>query len=154
MATFGKISSSLLNFNSTTGVINMPGYGINPSQQQTIPQRHGPSLNLGLFQSTPYVLTPADTDSNTRSDGYPANISFGNNITLVTPNTKPSQPNNASPEQRVARYEGSFMDTARSLHGSIIIGHDIATIGFPAGYDGSSAGYYPVEVIIGLLTQS
>jgi len=145
MATFGKISSSLLNFNSTTTTIDIPGYGITPSQQQTIPQRHGPSLNLGLFQSTPYVLTPADTDSNTLSDGYQNNISFGNNITLVTPNTKPSQPNNASPEQRVARYEGSFMDTARSLHGSIIIGHDIATIGFPAGSNADSAGYYPAR---------
>ena len=142
MATYGKISSSLLNFNSTTGVIDVPGYGINPTDQQNLPQRNGPSLNLGLFQTTPYVLTPNSTTSATRNDGYRRNISFSNNITLVTPNTKPSQPNNADPSQRVARYEGSFMDTARGLHGSIIIGHDIATIGFPSGYsEPNAAGY-------------
>lgn len=149
MATFGKISSSLLNFNSTTTTIDLPGYGITPSEQQTVSQRHGPSLNLGLFQTTPYVLTPVESTSANPRDGYQQNMSFSNNITLVTPNTKPSQPNNVDPAQRVARYEGSFMDVARALHGSIIIGHDITTLGFPLNSSGynepNGAGFYPVR---------
>ncbi len=143
MATFGKISSSILNFNSTTTAIDNPkanNYTLKAGQQ-VLTQRNAPSLNLGLFQSTPYVLTPMQSLSSSPDDTSGYNTTFTNNITLVTPNVKPSQPNNAVPSERVARYEGSFMDTARGMHGSIIIGHDIGTVGFPAGSDENTAGY-------------
>lgn len=138
MATYGKISSSLLNFNTTTTSIDNP-IAPNSTQASEVAQRNAPNLNLGLFQSTPYVLTPLRTSSaNPVNTGY-SNTSFGNNITIVTPNTKPSQPNNADPGLRVPRYGGSIMDKARGMHGSIIIGHDIATIGFAAGTSENSA---------------
>ena len=144
MATFGKISSSLLNFNSTTTTIDNPiaNRFTLKAGQQVLTQRNAPSLNLGLFQSTPYVLTPNNSNSSSPDDGYAFSFTFSNNITLVTPNVKPSQPNNAVPSERVARYEGSFMDTARGMHGSIIIGHDIATVGFPAGSSENTADGY------------
>jgi hypothetical protein len=147
MSTYGKISSSLLNFNATTTPIDNPlGYPSNTGP--AIAQRNAPSLNLGLFQSTPYVLTPVFSPSSNPSNTNFNNFSFGNNITIVTPNTKPSQPNNADPGLRVPRYGGSIMDKARGMHGSIIIGHDIATIGFAAGTSENSArGYgYPEGV--------
>lgn len=139
MATYGKISSSLLNFNSTTTAIDNPQGYFSPVGPDTIAQRSGPSLNLGLFQSTPYVLTPHN-----RTNGYPImtgtrNWAYGNNITLVTPNVKPSQPNNSIASLRVNRYEGSFMDKARYMHGSIIIGHDIGSVGFPSGTNENTA---------------
>lgn len=138
MATYGKISSSLLNFNATTTAIDNP-LSFPTDTMEAVSQRNGPSLNLGLFQSTPYVLTPLYTSSANPSDGGAGNTSFGNNITIVTPNTKPSQPNNADPGLRVPRYGGSIMDKARGLHGSIIIGHDIGTIGFATGTSENSA---------------
>ena len=136
MATYGKISSSLLNFNPTTTPIDNP---LALSLGQAVAQRNAPNLNLGLFQSTPYVLTPQRTSSANPVNTEYSNTSFGNNITIVTPNTKPSQPNNADPGLRVPRYGGSIMDKARGMHGSIIIGHDIATIGFAAGTSENSA---------------
>lgn len=145
MATFGKISSSLLNFNSTTTAIENPVTlnSSNPAlEAQVTTQRNAPNLNLGLFQSTPYVLTPMNTDSTILNQTNVANYSFGSNITLVTPNVKASQPNNAVPSERVARYASSFMDQARGMHGSIIIGHDIGTVGFPAGSDENTASGY------------
>lgn len=143
MATYGKISSSLLNFSTTTTAIDNPVASTLPgsSEKQLVTQRNAPSLNLGLFQSTAYVLTPMGRDSTNPIDTLFGNYSFGNNITLVTPNVKPSQPNNAVPSERVARYAGSFMDQTRGMHGSIIIGHDIGTVGFPAGSDENTAGY-------------
>ena len=145
MATFGKISSSLVNFSTTTTAIENPiaQFVSNPAlEKQTMPQRNAPSLNLGLFQSTPYVLTPVGNTSASPDDSTFASLTFSNNITLVTPNTKATQPNNAQASQRVPRYQGSFMDQARGMHGSIIIGHDIATAGFPNGYDSSTANGY------------
>ena len=145
MATYGKISSSLLNFNSTTTAIDNPvtGYASDPaSEAKVTTQRNAPNLNLGSFQSTPYVLTPMNTDSTILNQTQPRNYSFGSNITLVTPNVKASQPNNAVPSERVARYASSFMDQARGMHGSIIIGHDIGTVGFPAGSDENTASGY------------
>jgi hypothetical protein len=147
MATYGKISSSLLNFNATTTPIDNP-FGYPSNTGPAIAQRNAPSLNLGLFQSTPYVLTPVYSPSSNPSNTNTNNFSFGNNITIVTPNTKPSQPNNVDPGLRVPRYGGSIMDKARGMRGSIIIGHDIATIGFAAGTSENSArGYgYPEGV--------
>lgn len=148
MATFGKISSSLVNFSTTTTAIENPvaQFTSNPTlEKQTIPQRNAPSLNLGLFQSTPYVLTPSGATSASPNDTGRFTTTFSNNITLVTPNTKATQPNNAQASQRVPRYQGSFMDQARGMHGSIIIGHDIATAGFPNGYTSSTANGYSLR---------
>jgi hypothetical protein len=144
MTTFGKISSSLVNYNSTTTAIDNP-ITVNASdpngESQVTAQRNAPNLNLGSFQSTPYVLTPMNTNSTILDQTQMENYSFGSNITLVTPNVKASQPNHVVPSERVARYAGSFMDQARGMHGSIIIGHDIGTVGFPAGSDENTAGY-------------
>ena len=155
MATFGKISSSLVNYNSTTTAIENPvtKNASDPAlEAQVTTQRNAPNLNLGLFQSTPYVLTPMNTDSTTLDQAQRGNYSFGSNITLVTPNVKASQPNNAAPSERVARYASSFMDQARGMHGSIIIGHDIGTVGFPTGSDENTAIGIRLEVIFQRLT--
>tara|TARA_R100001509_G_scaffold139821_2_gene94412 strand:+ start:9311 stop:11137 length:1827 start_codon:yes stop_codon:yes gene_type:complete len=141
MATYGKISSSLLNFNSTSTAIDNPA-GYSATERQTIAQRSGPNLNLGLFQSTPYVLTPLGEFSTNPIKTTSNRYAYGNNITLVTPNVKDSQPNNVITSMRVNRYEGSFMDKARGLHGSIIIGHDIGSVGFPNGTNENSASGY------------
>lgn len=150
MATYGKISSSLLNFNATTTPIDNPITSRFPTQnpqdqKSMISQRGGPSLNLGLFQSTPYVLTPINSTSNNPQNTGDTDYCYGNNITLVTPNTRDTQPRNAVASLRVPRYQGSFMDKARGMRGSIIIGHDIGTAGFSAGTDENSAtfGYPP-----------
>ena len=148
MTTYGKISSSNINWSANTTPINDPGAGT--IQKLVFPQRGAPNFQLGVNQSTVYQLTPAQvpyTAPNLDGETNMSNTNFQGNITLVTPNMKPSQPNNtynSGLNYKFARYESCMLDNMMGLADSIVIGHDMFGPGWTEGVNtpGSrGAGY-------------
>jgi hypothetical protein len=137
MTTFGKISSSNINWSATTTPIDDPGAGT--IQKLVFPQKGAPNFQLGVNQSTVYQLTPAKvpyTKPDFEDNTYTSNSNFQGNITLVTPNMKPSQPNNtynSGLNYKFARYESCMLDNMRGLADSIVIGHDMFGAGYTEG---------------------
>jgi len=151
MTTYGKISSSNINWSANTTPINDPGAGT--IQKLVFPQRGAPNFQLGVNQSTVYQLTPAQvpyTAPNLDGETNMSNTNFQGNITLVTPNMKPSQPNNtynSGLNYKFARYESCMLDNMRGLADSIVIGHDMFGAGYTEGVNtpgSTGSGYSPI----------
>ncbi len=135
----GKIASSTGNYTTNGGALTKDsanGFNVNNfsvAAGRTLPQLYAPSLNLGVSVINTVAPAIAGYTDYTNGPGLGSgNVGVGyswteNNVTIVTPDSLPTNPNNAISGLSFQRYETSFTDWARGLGSSVVIGGDMFT---------------------------
>jgi hypothetical protein len=133
----GKIASSTGNYTTNGGALSKDSAnGFNgqftTNVANSLPQMFAPSLNLGVSVINTVAPAIAGYTSYTNGPGLGnGNIGYynftENNITIVTPDAVPTNPNNVIDGLSFQRYEISMTDWARGLGSSIVIGSDMFT---------------------------
>ena len=130
----GKIASSTANY-STLGKTSPKntenGFDIDPSQFQNC-EVFAPSLNLGVSVINTVAPATQGYRSYTEGPGIEGGVGYDpsfteNNITIVKPDSLPTNPAFAD-GRSFARYETNFLEMARGLSSSVIIGGDLFTV--------------------------
>ncbi len=134
----GKIASSTANY-STLGKTTakspangFTGYGKDDPNQFQQCEVFAPSLNLGVSVINTVVPATQGGFDYTQGPGIEGGVGYTatfteNNITIVKPNALPTNPA-FSDGRSFDRYETSFLDMARGLSSSVVIGSDWFTV--------------------------
>ena len=134
----GKIASSTANY-STLGKTTakspangFTGYGSADPNQFQLCEVFAPSLNLGVSVINTVVPATQGQSDYTQGPGIEGGVGYTatfteNNITIVKPNALPTNPA-FSDGRSFDRYETSFLDMARGLSSSVVIGSDWFTV--------------------------
>jgi len=167
----GKIASSTANY-STLGKASpknaangFTGSRYNDPYQFQNCEVFAPSLNLGVSVINTVVPATQGYTSYTQGPGIEGGVGYSpafteDNITIVKPNALPTNPAFAD-GRSFDRYETSFLDMARGLSSSVVIGSDWFTVqNFYAGglntpddtfiQFGLGSGYPNSQVFIGM----
>jgi hypothetical protein len=162
----GKIASSTGNYTTNGGALTKDStngfnaFNFPVTMGRTLPQLFAPSLNLGVSVINTVAPAIAGYTQYTNGPGLGSgNVGIGycfteNNITIVTPDSLPTNPNNAISGLSFQRYEVSLTDWARGLGSSVVIGSDMFT---PNNYvnggfntpNGSYTSFGPYQTFIG-----
>jgi hypothetical protein len=129
----GKIASSTANY-STLGktTVKNNANGFSDLTQFTDCEIFAPSLNLGVSVINTVAPATQGYTSYTQGPGIEGGVGYApsfteNNITIVKPDSLPTNPSFAD-GRSFDRYETNFLEMARGLSSSVIIGGDLFTV--------------------------
>ena len=146
----GKIASSTANYSTLgkTSVKNQAN-GFDDITQFTDCEVFAPSLNLGVSVINTVAPATQGYTSYTQGPGIEGGVGYAptfteNNITIVKPDSLPTNPAFAD-GRSFDRYKTNFLEMARGLSSSVIIGGDLFTVqDFYKGGLNTPNGYFSV----------
>ena len=146
----GKIASSTANYSTLgkTSVKNQAN-GFSDMTQFTDCEVFAPSLNLGVSVINTVAPATQGYTNYTQGPGIEGGVGYAptfteNNITIVKPDSLPTNPAFAD-GRSFDRYETNFLEMARGLSSSVIIGGDLFTVqDFYKGGLNTPQGYFSV----------